>query len=192
MVEPIQSRRLLLRSMSLPVLEALLAGNRAVAEHLLECRIPGDLPLARMPLSMRLDQIRRDASVEPWLLRAMIDRASSTLVGHIGFHSAPGDEHLAAIAPDAVELGYSVHAPFRRQGYATEAAIALMHWAYVNHNCRCFLLSISPENTASTAMARALGFTACGSHIDERDGLEIQYIRRFEQWPPEWLGMPVA
>jgi hypothetical protein len=99
--------------MGAPVLEALLADERGVAARLLECGIPGDLPLERMPLARRLDQLRRDASVQPWLLRAMIDRVSATLVGHIGFHSPPRPEYLATIAPDAVELGYTVHAPFR-------------------------------------------------------------------------------
>jgi [ribosomal protein S5]-alanine N-acetyltransferase len=185
---PVESRRLVLRSMGAPVLEALLADERGVAARLLECGIPGDLPLERMPLARRLDQLRRDASVQPWLLRAMIDRVSATLVGHIGFHSPPRPEYLATIAPDAVELGYTVHAPFRRQGYATEAVLALMHWAYSLHGQCCFFLSISPQNLASTAMALSLGFAACGSHIDDEDGLEIEYLRRFERWPPEWLA----
>ncbi len=184
---PVESHRLVLRSMGAPVLEALLAGERLVADRLLECTIPCDLPLGSMPLAMRLDQLRRDPSVQPWLLRAMVDRVSGTLVGHIGFHAPPRPEYLATIAPDAVELGYFVHTPFRRQGYATEALLALMHWAYSLHGQRCFLLSISPQNLASTAMAESLGFAACGSHIDDEDGLEIEYVRRFELWPPEWL-----
>jgi ribosomal-protein-alanine N-acetyltransferase len=188
MCQHIESRRLILRSMGAPVLEALLAEDRAVAARLLECRIPGDLPLDSMPLEMRLDQIRRDAAVQPWLLRGMIDRASGVLLGHIGFHTPPRPEYLATIAPDAVELGYTVHAPFRRQGYAAEAALALMHWAYAHHGQRCFLLSVSPQNLPSTAMAQSLGFATCGSHSDDEDGLEIEYVRRFEQWPPEWLA----
>jgi hypothetical protein len=37
-------------------------------------------------------------------------------------------------------------------------------------------------------MAQSLGFATCGSHIDDEDGLEIEYLRRFERWPPEWLA----
>jgi hypothetical protein len=72
--------------------------------------------------------------------------------------------------------------------YATKASLALMHWAYSYHGQSCFLLSISPQNLASTAMAGSLGFAACGSHVDDEDGLEIDYVRRFERWPPEWLA----
>ena len=93
----------------------------------------------------------------------MIDRASGTMVGNIGFHAPPPMEHLAEVAPDGVELGYSVHQPRRRQKYATEAIIALMHWAHTQHNQRCFVLTISPKNLPSTALAEVLGFTKCGS-----------------------------
>ena len=93
-----------------PVLEALLAGDRGVAARLLECGIPGDLPLESMPLARRLDQLRRDSSVQPWLLRAMVDRVSGMLLGHIGFHSPPRPEYLATIAP----MPWSWATPFMR------------------------------------------------------------------------------
>src|SRR5262245_41585576 len=179
-------RRLSLRSISVAVLEALLAGDRGAAMRLLECEIPGDLPLDGMPLALRLDQIRRDPSVQPWLLPAMVERGLGLMVGHIGFHTPPHPPYLAAIAPHAVELGYTVHAPFRRRGYATEAMLTLMHWAYSAHGQRCFFLSISPQNLPSTAMAQALGFIRCGSHLDEEDGLEMEYVRRIDAWPEDW------
>lgn len=180
--------RLLLRSLGVPLLETLLRGDRAEAGRVLGCTIPDDLSLSDMPLERRLIQLRADASEEPWLVRAMIDRESNTLIGHIGFHAPPGAEHLQAIAPDAVELGYTVHANFRRRGYAKEAALALMHWAHTRHGIRAFVLSISPENAASNALATSMGFEACGSHIDEEDGLEIIFRRVFDAWPGEWTA----
>lgn len=88
-------------------------------------------------------------------------------------------------------MGYSVHQPYRRQKYATEAIVALMRCAYVQHNQRCFVLTISPQNTPSTALAESLGFIRCGSKIDEEDGLEIFFVRRFDEWPADW-GVDVA
>jgi [ribosomal protein S5]-alanine N-acetyltransferase len=84
-------------------------------------------------------------------------------------------------------LGYTVHPAYRRQGIATEAALALMHWAHRQHNQRCFVLSISPHNLPSTSMAESLGFIRCGSKMDDIDGLEIFFQRRFETWPVDWL-----
>jgi [ribosomal protein S5]-alanine N-acetyltransferase len=186
MIETIRSRRLVLTSLGIPLLETLLRGDRDAAGKVLDCRIPADLTLDDMPLERRLKQLRADASEEPWLVRAMIDRASRTMIGHIGFHTPPRPDYLAEIAADGIELGYTVHAAHRRKGYATEAALALMHWAYAEHGQRCFVLSISPTNVASNAMAKSLGFTRCAEHMDEEDGLEIIFNRRFETWPTEW------
>ena len=172
--------------MSAPVLEAMLANDRITAAHLLGCHIPPDLSFERIPAARRLLQLRADPNVQPWLLRAMIDRASGTMVGNIGFHAPPPMEHLAEVAPDGAELGYGIHQPYRRQKYATEAILALTHWAYAQHNQRCFVLTISPENLPSTALAESLGFTRCGSQMDEEDGLEIIFVRRFDNWPADW------
>jgi ribosomal-protein-alanine N-acetyltransferase len=109
-IEPaIESSRLLLVSMGPPVLEALLADDRIAAARLLGYHISPDLSLKNMPLARRLCQLRADPAEEPWLLRAMIDRASGTIIGHIGFHSPPRPAYLAQIAADGVELGYTVH-----------------------------------------------------------------------------------
>jgi [ribosomal protein S5]-alanine N-acetyltransferase len=186
MESSIESPRLSLVSMGVPVLEAMLAEDLVAAAGLLRCHIPPDLLLTHIPAARRLRQMYEDPTVQPWLLRAMINRTSGTMVGHIGFHSPPRPEDLAGVAPDGIELGYTVYESFRRQKYATEAAIALMHWAYTQHDQRCFVLSVSPQNVASTAMAEALGFVRCGSHIDEEDGLEIIFVRRFEKWPGDW------
>jgi ribosomal-protein-alanine N-acetyltransferase len=182
----IESRRLSLRSLGIAEMKAMLRGDRQAAEALLDCSIAANEALESMPLAVRLEQVRADASVQPWLLRAMVARPSRAMVGHVGFHTAPRPAYLAEIAPDGVELGYAVLSPFRRNHYAMEAALALMHWAYTHHGQRCFVLSVSPENTASMAMAESLGFARCGSHVDDEDGLEIEFVRRIDSWPNEW------
>jgi RimJ/RimL family protein N-acetyltransferase len=61
-----------------------------------------------------------------------------------------------------------------------------MKWAFENHHQRCVVLSINPSNEASLAMAHSLGFREMGSHIDERDELELYFERRLEHWPEAW------
>jgi len=186
MYPPILSSRLILPSMSLDVMDALQNGDRIGAGRLMECDIPTDVSLDDLPLARRLEQLRVDASEQPWLLRGMVERRTGTMVGHIGFHTPPCPEYLAGIAPDGVELGYTTFPDFRRQGFATEASLALMFWAFSQHGQRCFVLSVSPQNFASTAMAGSLGFVTCGSHVDDEDGVEIEFVRRFETWPTDW------
>ncbi len=108
------------------------------------------------------------------------------MCGHIGFHSQPSPEDLREMTADGVELGYEVDEPFRRQGFAKEAALTLMRWAFDYHYQRCFVLSIAPDNEPSLALAHSMGFGEIGSHMDEEDGLELYFERRLDRWPDEW------
>jgi len=174
--------------MGADLLEAWLTDDRAQAEQIGGFHIPDDLILSTRTLQMRLRQIRANPKVQPWLLRAIVVKESGTMCGRIGFHTEPGPEYLRDLAPDGVELGYSIGEPFRRRGYAKEAALTLMRWAFEVHQQRCFILSISPDNVASLAMAHSMGFREISSHIDEEDGLELILERRLDHWPDEWAS----
>ena len=170
------------------LLEALLARDHTRAAQMGGFQVPNDLMLSEQTLRWRLRQIRANPEVQPWLLRAIIIRQSQTVCGRIGFHSEPGPADLRDVAADGVEIGYAVAEPFRRQGFAKEAAITLMRWAFENHSQRCFILSIAPSNDASLALARSLGFREIGSHIDEAHGLELYFERRLDRWPNDWAS----
>jgi ribosomal-protein-alanine N-acetyltransferase len=182
----LRSHRLELVSMGPALLEALLAGDHASAAQIGGFQIPNDLILRKRTLQMRLRQIQANPEVQPWLLRAMVIRQGQMMCGYIGFHSEPGPEDLSDVAADGVELGYAVGESFRRQGFAKEAALTLMRWAFERHGQRCFILSIAPDNEASLAMAHSMGFSEVGSHMDEEDGLELYFERRLDRWPDEW------
>ena len=153
-------------------LEAALRGDTSAAEEILGLAVPSGWYEERALMEMRLDQLREDSALELWLVRAMGLRGQGVMVGHIGFHTGPNPEYLRDLAPDAVEFGYSVFPPYRRQGYAREAAQALMDWARREHGITRFVVSISPQNAPSLALARGFGFQRIGSHMDEVDGPE--------------------
>jgi len=121
-------------------------------------------------LRRRRDQIAHDPQHAPWILRAMVRRSPREFVGSIGFHGKPGSNALGA--PDAVELGYSVEPKFRRQGLAEEAIRGMMDWARARSIFR-FIVSVSPSNPASLALAAKLGFSEVTRVVDEEDGPEI-------------------
>lgn len=100
------------------------------------------------------------------------------MVGHIGFHSRPGEKYLEELAPGGVELGWTVFDGERRRGYAREAAEGLMEWAHRLQGVTLFVVSVSPTNLASLELARRLGFRRIGFHIDEEDGPEDIFERR--------------
>jgi RimJ/RimL family protein N-acetyltransferase len=173
MTADIQTNRLDLVSLTPDFLRASLCNDLQRAEQQLQAQLPGGWPFGREDLLLRrLKQLENDPSLQPWLLRAMVERNASIVVGHIGFHDAPGAEYIRPYAPGAAEFGFTVYPAFRRQGFAREASIALMRWATEVHGVRNYVLTIRPDNVPSQTLATQLGFERIGSHIDEVDGVE--------------------
>jgi [ribosomal protein S5]-alanine N-acetyltransferase len=153
-------------------MESLLAGRFDEAAAHLGLTLPGaplDSPAERF-LTYRLEQMRRDPAVQRWLARAVVLRdAGRPMVGNAGFHGEPGVN--SADAADAVEIGYGILPPHRRQGYAAEAVGGLLGWARTQ-GIHHFVASVAPDNTPSLAIIQKLGFVRTGEHIDPEDGLE--------------------
>lgn len=170
--QDIETPRIILRTLPPAALAALKIGDRAQASRLTECdlaRFPDDqLSIA----DVRLKDLQADPDYLPWSLRVMALKPSLRFAGHFNFHTKPNADYLKELAPGAVEMGYFVLPEFRRQGLAEEAALGMMDWAARIHNVTRFVVSISPDNAPSVAMARKLGFARIGSHIDEEDGYE--------------------
>ena len=180
MTATIHSARLDLIPLTPPVIRALLAGDHGEAGQLLGVRWPADCDIHRDALELRLGQLEAAPGLQHWLMRAMVLREERVVVGHIGFHSAPGHESLEDLAPGAVEFGYEIMAAYRRRGLATEAIEAMMRWARDGHGVPRFVVSISPENGPSLALAAKLGFQKIGSHMDACDGPEDIFERVLE------------
>ncbi len=168
----IHSERLDLVPLTPAFLRTMLEHDLAGAGRILGVPIPDSLLDSTDVMSLRLKQLESNPSLQPWLLRALVLRERRVMVGHIGFHTAPGAEYLQLYAPGGVEFGFTVYPPFLRQGFAREASKALMNWAHQVHRVTRFVMTIRPDNVASQALAAGLGFVRIGSHIDEVDGLE--------------------
>ena len=187
MTEIISSPRLDLIPLTPAFLSACLADEREAAETILGLSIPPEWFEEKGLMQLRLAQLEQRPDLQPWLLRAMGLRSQKQMVGHIGFHSAPGTSYLDEIAPGGVEYGYTVFSAYRRQGYAREACTALMRWARQGQQtpwaaqeqgAPCFVVSIRPDNEPSLRLAQGFGFEKAGSHTDEVDGVEDIFVLR--------------
>ena len=158
-------------------LSASLSGNRWAAAESIGLTISDEWFVAHRLMDIRLAQLEQDPTLQPWLLRAIALRHEPVMIGHIGFHSRPAPDYLQAYAPQGIEFGYTVYAPFRRQGFASEACAALMAWATAVHGVTQFVLTIAPDNTPSRRIAQRFGFVKVGEHMDEADGLEEIFVR---------------
>lgn len=156
--------------MTPPFLEAVLADRREEAEGALDISLFVEFPTdgVRRFLAMRLRQMEENARFQTWCPHAIA--LGRLMVGHCGYLGPPGSN--AAYAPDAVELGYAIFAPYRGRGFATDAARILMDMAENRAGVRHFVLAVSPTNAASLAIARKLGFQRTGERIDDELGLE--------------------
>lgn len=173
----VHSKRLDLMPFSPEFLRASIAGDVAAAERLLGAKLPSNWPDHPDTYAYRLAQLEADPSLLGWLVRGMVLRETRQLIGHIGFHTGPDPEYLRELSPGGIEFGYTVFEAYRRKGFAFEAATALMNWAQVEHGIRRYVVSISPENTPSLALAAKLAFRRIGSHIDDVDGYEDIFER---------------
>jgi ribosomal-protein-alanine N-acetyltransferase len=180
MTPTLHSARLDLIPMTPPVIQALLDGEQDAAGRLLGVSWPAECVIHHDVLELRLGQLEAAPGMQPWLLRAMVLREEGVAVGHIGFHSAPGHESLEDLAPGAVEFGYEIMAAYRRRGLVAEAIGAMMRWARDEHGVSRFVVSISPDNAPSLALATKLGFRRIGWHMDEFDGPEDIFERVME------------
>jgi len=157
MPPPIRSARLDLVSLDPEFLDAALAGDTRRASERLGARVPDDWPDLADTVPVFLERLRADPALAPWSIRAIVLRAERRMVGHLGFHAPPGREGL--------ELGYTVFAPDRRRGYASEGCTALMDWAAQAHAVERFIVTIAPENQPSLALAQKLGFRVVAGNV---------------------------
>jgi RimJ/RimL family protein N-acetyltransferase len=176
-VPSISTPRLELVSMSVPFMEALAARDLEAAEREIGATVTPWLAEELQDfLRYRLAQLAAESSIRRWLGRAIVltdDDGKRHVIGSIGFHGPPDPK-------GRLEVGYSIDPGYRRRGYAIEAVRALLDWAAAQ-GIRRFIASVSPDNAASRGLIDQLGFVQTGSHIDEIDGLELEFEA---DWPP--------
>jgi RimJ/RimL family protein N-acetyltransferase len=84
------------------------------------------------------------------------------------------------------EIGWAFATTARGRGYATEAARAVMHWAFQSLEWSEAIHCIGRGNTASVAVAHRLGSRWLRSDV-ERDGKSVEI---YGQARADWLAAP--
>jgi [ribosomal protein S5]-alanine N-acetyltransferase len=93
----------------------------------------------------------------------IIEKESGEIVGGAGFKGPPD-------AAGMVEIAYGVVPSREGRGYATEAALALIHFATNDARVRLLRAHTRPEANASTRVLRKCGFVHIGEVVDAEDG----------------------
>ena len=80
-----------------------------------------------------------------------VDRANQQPVGQVGVLNTPVDGKVEPA------LGYLIHHPFWRQGFAAEAASASLEWALARLDAPRVITLVRLENSSSQGVARKIG-----------------------------------
>jgi len=96
------------------------------------------------------------AGDELWLNWAVRRRSDELAVGQV----------QSTVTDDAASVAWVIGIAFQRQGFATEAASALVAWLTEELGCRTFTASIPPGHLASEGVARRLGLRPTDRHVD--------------------------
>jgi RimJ/RimL family protein N-acetyltransferase len=103
--------------------------------------------------------------VDPWVLGfTLVHRVTNARVGSGGFKGPPDADGM-------VEISYGVAPEHQGKGYATEAAEALVAYAFRNGQVRVVRAHTLPENEASKRVLEKCGFRFVGEVHDPEDGL---------------------
>ena len=88
----------------------------------------------------------------------------------------------AALMPDLInghkyyEIGYILKKEYWHRGLATEAARALVHYAFNSLNLKEVIFEIRPENIASRKVAEILNAKICGNFIKNVRGKNMIHL----------------
>lgn len=119
-----------------------------------------------------LARVARATAADPWTLGfALVHRATGVVIGTCGFKSPPNIDGI-------VEIAYGVNADHQNKGYATEAAEALVAFAFGNSHVRVVCAHTVAEANASARVLAKCGFTPVGQVVDPEDGLVWRWERR--------------
>jgi [ribosomal protein S5]-alanine N-acetyltransferase len=141
-----------------PAAAAALPDNRDQAATVIGASLAPDWPQPELldVLPIQAATAADDADFGVWVI---VEQASDTVVGDIGFFGSPTVE-------GTVEIGYGVVPDRRRRGYATEAAAALIAWVRAQPNVSAVLARCDEDNVPSIRMLERLGFSQTGK-IDQ-------------------------
>ena len=124
--------------------------------------------LTRRAFSRRVQSARRAVASGIGLPLFMIRRQDQTLVGAITL------DNIQRGPAQTGTIGYWVGAPYARQGYMTEAVLALVHHAFTELDLSRIQAGCLPENRASRGVLEKCGF--------KYEGVAQSYLQIAGRW----------
>jgi ribosomal-protein-alanine N-acetyltransferase len=103
---------------------------------------------------INLNKVQSPSGFESWMV---LDKSTNTLVGDIGFKGIPNER-------DEIDLGYGIVKSETQKGYAKEAALGLIEWAFKQTEVKAITANCSKDNLASQNILAFLNFKKLREH----------------------------
>jgi len=121
-----------------------------------------------------LAQLRASLVADPWVLGfAVVHRESGEVIGSAGFKGPPDENGM-------VEIAYGIVPSYQGRGYATEAAMALLAFAFGSGRVSLVRAHTIAETNASTRVLTKCGFESVGEVVEPEEGLAWRWERTHE------------
>jgi ribosomal-protein-alanine N-acetyltransferase len=121
-----------------------------------------------------LTELRASVAADPWVHGfAVVHRESGSVIGSAGFKGPPDDDGV-------VDIAYGIVPIVQGRGYATEAAQALVAYAFDSGTVRLVRAHTAPIPNASTRVLAKCGFKLVGEVVDPEDGRVWRWERTQE------------
>jgi len=112
-----------------------------------------------------LERFHRATTVDPWVLGfTLVHQDNDASIGTCGFKGPPD-------ANGIVEISSGVSPAHENSGYATEAAAALVAFAFASNQVRIVRAHTLAETGASARVLTKCGFAPVGQVVEPEDGL---------------------
>jgi ribosomal-protein-alanine N-acetyltransferase len=171
----IKTARLSLEPITLTMVEAVFANDRAALEVRANAKVPAAWPgrvLVERAFSASLERIRQDPATRLWGDRLVIaeEDGERIVVGSVIFHGRPTD--------GVAEVGYGVEDRWQRKNIASEATRACVDWALAEPGILAVTATTPPWHTASIRVLENSGLVRAGSEDHEVLGEVLRFTRR--------------
>ena len=121
-----------------------------------------------------LQRLRASTESDVWFHGfAVVQREGDSVIGNASFKGPPDEEGM-------VEIAYGIVPGFQGRGYATQAAAALVGFAFGTGRVRLVRAHTLPVPNASTRVLAKCGFRRTGEVVDPEDGLVWRWERTQE------------
>lgn len=157
-----RTERLVVREMELSDLDALYA----LYDTLSDCPFVEPLYEREKETAFTENYIRNMYGFYQYGLWLVFEAHSGVLIGRIGIENREIDGNYCQ------ELGYLIGRPWQRRGYAQEAGLAVIQYAFEELELEKLYLCTGKNNKPSIALAHKLGFLLYAQDVD---GMNIYY-----------------